>query len=144
MSRLATAASVVSAMVLLSASASATPSKARGPFLLVSLPTLGTVTWSCDPSKNPYWSLGFNASSGANDSVRFHVGSRTIVSRTLRSGQSIQFPRVDSEVEQVDVVDRSVKTGLLRAYVKVDFVIGNYSYCWPYLPPRLVVHLLPR
>lgn len=122
---------------------SAAPAKARGPFLLVSLPSLGTVTWRCDPARQSGLALGFSAFSSAADlTLRLHVGRRTILRRHLVPGQATRFPYLQARVQQLDLV-QGTKAGTLRAFVIVDFVPG-FNHCWPYYPPRTDVRVLPR
>jgi hypothetical protein len=124
----------------------------RGPFLLVSLPALGTVTWRCDPSVKPGigpglagMALGFRAfASSATDRLRFRAGRRIDVRRTVQPGKSVRFPYVPFRVQTLDVT-QFTEAGTLRAHVTVDFVphlLG--TYCYPYLPPKVTVRVGPR
>jgi hypothetical protein len=139
-------------LVVLPPAASAREARARGPWLLVALSSLGTVTWRCDATAHPRLApelpalaLGFKAfAAGQSGSVRLVVGSRTIVSRTIQPGQSIRFPYLGERVQRLDVQEGG-EDGTLRAAVTVDFAPHATSdYCWPYMPPGVVVRLLPR
>lgn len=144
--------SLVAALIVLAPSAMAKPAKARGPFLLVSLPALGTVTWRCDPSMKPgvasglaAMALGFRTNvASATDRLRFHIRRRTILRRVVQPGESIELPYVRSRVQQLDFVQQT-GAGTLRAFVTVDFVPhGPTTYCYGYQPPRISVRVLPR
>ena len=142
---------LVGGLILIAPQASARATKVRGPFLLVSLPALGTVTWRCDPSRRPglapglpALALGYRAYRvGATEHLRFQAGRRTI-SRLIQPGQAIRLPYLRSRIQQLDVTQFS-GAGTLRATVTVDFVPhGTSTYCYSYLPPRIDIHVLPR
>ena len=144
--------SLVAALIVTAPSATARPAAVRGPFLLVSLASLGTVTWRCDPSRRPGLApglpglaLGFRTlATGATERVRLHVGGRTILSRIVQPGQSIELPYIRSRVQQLDLL-QATEAGTLRAFVTVNFAPhGISTYCYPYLPPRIDVRVLPR
>lgn len=144
---------VLSAALALSApAATAEPAKVRGPFLLVTLPALGTVTWRCDPARKPGLApglpglaLGFRAfRNSATDHLRLHIGERTILRRVVQPGESVAFPYLRSRVQQLEIV-QPTGAGTLRAFVTVSFVSPAVApYCYPYLPPRLEVRVLSR
>lgn len=132
--------------------AAATSEKVRGPWLLVSLPALGTVTWRCDPSRHPgvapglpALALGFHAFRvGQSGEIRLHLGGRTILRRVIQPGRSITLPYLRARVQQLDISE-SGEDGTLRAFVTVYFAAGATSgYCWPYLPPKIDVEVVPR
>lgn len=138
--------------LMLSAPSAASRQTARGPFLLVSLPALGTVTWRCDPAMKPGvapnlpgMALGFRAFvNSATDHIRLHVRGRTITRRVVQPGDSIDLPYVRSRVQHLDLVQQT-GAGTLRAFVTVDFVPhGPTTYCYRYLPPRIDVSVKPR
>lgn len=129
--------------VLAAGSSSSVPTRQNGPFLLVSLPALGTVTWTCAPTRAAPYRLGFNAfHMSATQDVRFHVGRRTIVRRTIQPGDRVNFPWERSRLQQLDIV-QGTKPGTLRAFVKVRFR-ARFEHCASYMPPRLDVLVLPR
>lgn len=132
-------------LILTAASAPARSVKVRGPFLLVALPALGTVTWRCEDSRRGDFALGFRAASASADvRVRLHVGRRTIRRRQVLPGRSAFFPFLRTRVQQLDLV-QGTGAGTLRAFVRVDFVPNHPStYCWSYLPPRIDVRVHPR
>jgi hypothetical protein len=120
--------------------------------MLVSLPSLGMVTWRCDPEGKPGLApqlpglaLGFRASrimGPAN--VRLHAGGRTLSRRVVQPGDDAYFPWLRLRVQQLDISQFS-GAGTLRAFVKVNFVLpATATYCYSYLPPRVDVRLLPR
>ena len=133
-----------SALAALAAgSSSSAPTRQNGPFLLVSLPALGTVTWTCAPTRAAPYRLGFNAfRESATDEVRFHVGPRTIERRTVQPGDRVNFLWERSRLQQLDIV-QGIKPGTLRAFVKVRFR-ARFEHCASCMPPRLEVLVLPR
>lgn len=143
--------SLAAALVLVVPAGTAQPTSVRGPFLLVTLPSLGTVTWRCDPARKgpaadlPGLALGFRSpSNGATERVRLRAGGRTIVSRVVQPGQRLNLPYLRTRVQQLDVT-QTTGAGTLRAFITVDFAPhGSTTYCWPYAPPRIDVRLLPR
>lgn len=144
---------MLSAALAVSASAAtAELAEVRGPFLLVALPALGTVTWRCDPARRPGaapglpgLALGFRAfRSSATDRLRFRVGGRTILRRVVQPGESVEFPYLRRRVQQLEIV-QPTGAGTLRAVVTVSFVSPAVApYCYSYLPPRIDVRVLPR
>jgi hypothetical protein len=143
---------LAAALTLMASSATATPTRVRGPFLLVSLPSLGTVTWRCDPERRPGLApglpglaLGFRSFRGsATDRLRLRVGNRTILTRVVQPGESVRLPYLRSRVQQLDIV-QFTGAGTLRAFVRVNFVTpATATYCYPYLPPRVDVRFGPR
>jgi hypothetical protein len=132
-------------LILAADSASARSAKVRGPFLLVTLPALGTVTWRCEDSRQADFALGFRAFAASADvHVRLHVGRRTIRRRQVLPGRSVRLPFLRSRVQQLDII-QGTGAGTLRAFVRVHFV-PNYpsTYCWSYMPPRIDVRVHPR
>lgn len=124
-------------------SSSAASATVRGPFLLVSLPSLGTVDWRCDAARQPGLALGFRAfSAGADLYLRLRAGGRTVLRRQILPGQMIRFPYLQARIQRLDFV-QGTKAGTLRASVTVNFLPG-FGYCWPYFPPRMDVRVLPR
>jgi len=142
------------AVALLLAHASpggAGPTVVRGPWTLVTLPALGTVTWRCDTNGRPTaprlgaLGLGFHVlARGATTDVRLHVASKTLARRTLQPGQSVRFAYARTRVQALDLVQQT-GAGRLVARVRVDFVPHLLAtYCYPYLPPRVTVDVFPR
>src|SRR6478736_1637616 len=116
-------------------------SRIRGPWLLTTLPSMGSVTWRCDVAREragrPALALGFRASrTGATEVLELTVAGRRVVRRTLQPGQVVVLPYLDHAVQQLSVVQRT-EPGTLRAVVRVDFSPRTVSpsHCWPYLPP---------
>ena len=142
----------VLALLLASSISAARLRTERGPFLLVALPALGVVTWRCDPSVTPGvapglagMALKFHAfRNSATDQVRLRAGGRTIRSRVVQPGETVELPYVQATRQRLDVVQQT-GAGTLRASVRVDFVPhGPTTYCYPYLPPRVEVSVGPR
>jgi hypothetical protein len=124
----------------------------RGPFLLVGLPSMGSATWRCDPDRQPGLAphlpglaLGFDASrSSATEQIRLRVGTRTILSRRLQPGESLQLPFLDARVQALDIV-QATSIGALSASITVRFLADPVvPYCWPYAPPQVDVHISAR
>jgi hypothetical protein len=124
----------------------------RGPFLLVSLPSMGSATWRCDPARHPGLAphlpglaLGFDASrSSATEQIRLRAGKRTILSRRLQPGQSLDLPYLHERVQTLDVV-QATSAGTVNASITVNFLAGpTIPYCWAYAPPRIDVHVSAR
>ncbi len=147
-----TAVAMVVALVFAAVDAQAKPEKIRGPFLLVSLPAMGTVTWRCDRTRKPGvapglpgLALGFRAfRQSATDYLRLRAAGRLILDRYVQPGQTVRLPFLQSTVQTIEIV-QATGAGTLRASVKVNFLPGTTStYCFPYLPPRVEVRLGPR
>ena len=147
----------VKPQVLTSLAASTPEAPARragvhGPWPLVSLAGLGTVTWRCDPSRRlglgpalPGLALGFRASRADKSGLaRLRSAGRLVSERAFQPGDVIDFPYLPSRVQQVEIAE-SGEDGTLRAFVRVDFAPRAVSgYCWPYMPPATSVRLLAR
>ena len=123
--------------------------QAHGPWLLTALPSMGTVTWRCDPARaranKPSLALGFRAfASSATDDVVFRAG-RSVLRRTMQPGDSWRLPYVRA-LRQRLLVEQGTEPGTLRAVVDVDFSPRPAlpSHCWSYLPPALTVRVYPR
>ena len=111
----------------------------RGPFLLVGLPSLGTVSWRCD--ERGHYALGFHAFRlSADDGLRFHAGKVTKAAG-VRPGNSIRFPYVRARRQTLTVV-QGTEPRTLRATVDVYFM-PRYDFCRSYLVPRVDVRIRP-
>jgi hypothetical protein len=138
-------------LILLAGQASAVEAKVRGPWPLVSVAELGTVTWRCDPSKHPglahglpALALGFHSSAPQSGGIRLRADGRTIVTRAIPTGKTITFPYLHTRVQNLAIWEGG-EDGTLRAFVRVDFAARATSgYCWAYMPPKTEVRLLPR
>jgi hypothetical protein len=117
----------------------------RGPFLLVSLASLGVVTWRCDPAQHPSLALGFRAFTKSADTyVTLRAGGGTILKRHLVPGAAVRFPYVKPQRQQLEIV-QGTEAGTLHAYVSVDFTSqSGPSHCWSYSPPATTVRLTAR
>jgi hypothetical protein len=135
---------VLAALVAVSPIA-ARPVAARGPYLLVSLASLGTVTWRCNPAREPSLALGFRAFKSSADSyVRLHARRRTYANRHVIPDQAVSFPFIAPQRQQLDI-SQGTEAGELRAYITVDFAAPSAeSHCWSYAPPLVTVRMLPR
>jgi hypothetical protein len=147
-----TALSVAAALVVFAAQGRASADTVRGPWMLVSLASLGTVTWRCDPRRNPGLApelpglaLGFNsARSGQTESISLRAAGRTIVARILPPGQTAQLPYLQTRIQRLDI-NASGEDGTLHGAITVDFAAHSVSgYCWSYMPPAVTVQLSPR
>jgi len=124
----------------------------RGPFMLISLPSLGEVTWRCDPSRHPGLApglpglaLGFHASAdGQTGQLRLTSGARVILTSVTQPGQVILLPYLHDRLQRLDI-SQSGEDGTLRATVDVDFAPHPVvPYCYAYAPPKVNVQMLPR
>src|SRR5436309_15076796 len=98
---------VLAALVAVSSTA-AQPVAVRGPYLLVSLASLGTVTWRCDPARQPSLALGFHGFNSSADSyVRLHVGKRTYANRHVIPGRTVSFPFLKPQRQHLDIFQRT-------------------------------------
>lgn len=128
-------------------SAQASPTNdARGPWTLTALPSIGTVTWRCQPNRSgARYGLGFNAfMNSATDRLALHANAKTVMTRLVQPGERILLPY--SRLQQRLVITQSTEPGTLRAVVDVDFRPRpiSPSHCFSYLPPGLTVQLTPR
>jgi hypothetical protein len=140
------------ALAVLPAAASAPPAHVRGPWPLVSLAALGTVTWRCDPARHPgpapglpALALGFSvARFGQTGKLRLTVGGRTVKTFVTQPGRVYLLPFLRTRTQQLDI-SASGEDGTLRARVTVTFAAPRVSaYCWPYMPPTTSVALFQR
>lgn len=135
---------IVSLVVIGAPSASARLEKERGPWLLTSLPSMGSITWRCTVGARPSpraYALGFRAfAASATDEVQLLVRGRVVLSRTMQPGESISFPHLGAAVERVEIT-QGTEARTLNASVSVDLKWAGYSYCWSYLPPPVTVRM---
>jgi hypothetical protein len=128
---------VVLASAVVAASAAGATDKGRGPFLLVALPSLGTVTWSCGGASAHQVALGVRVNpTDATTEVTFAAG-QTDRKVTLQPGQSTRFPLL-APGRQTLRVTQGTEARTLRATVVATFN-STQSYCFPYFPPRIRV-----
>jgi hypothetical protein len=124
--------------------ASARVESERGPWLLTSLPSMGSITWRCTAGARPSpraYALGFRALlSSATDEVQLLVNGRVVLSRTVQPGESVAFPHLAAAVQRVEVT-QGTEPRTLKATITVDFKWAGYSYCWSYLPPPVTVRV---
>ena len=142
---------VALAVALGATGARAADLKVRGPWPLVAVGALGSVTWRCDPAQQPGLAsglpglaLGFHSTGGQTGTLRLRVPSRTVVNRVVQPGQTVALPFLHARVQTLELT-QSGEDGTLRAVVTVNFEAGSTStYCWPYLPPKVDLQLAPR
>jgi hypothetical protein len=134
----------VTAVLTFSPATSAERAHVRGPWLLVSLAALGTVTWRCDPARHPGLALGFRASpTGQDGSLRLRARGRTVSTHTFRPRQTIELPYLRAATQRLDITEGG-ENGSLRASVTVGFDANSGGYCFSYMPPKVDVHFGPR
>ena len=123
------------------ASALGTHTTARGPFVLVSLGSLGTVTWTCEGRTGRY-ALGFRlAGRWATTSVTLRVSGRGQRQVTVQPGDRVTFPFLAEDVQRLVIAQRT-GARTIRAEVAATFDPGaSYAFCWAYLPPTLDVRM---
>ena len=132
-------AAVLLASAVVSALAPGAAEQTRGPFLLVTLPSLGTVTWSCGGPGAHNVSLGFRVSTtAATTEVKF-AASHVVRAVTLQPGQSTRFPLLAPGQQRLNIT-QGTEARTLRATVIATFN-STQSYCFPYFPPRIRVEV---
>ena len=112
--------------------------------LLVTLPSLGSVTWRCGRSDGVY-GLGYREFwASATTEVTLAAGKRTRRKRVDPRGLVV-FPLSRAPVQRLTFV-QTTEPGTLRAVVVVYFDRSSRGYppCQAYLPPRTEVHIFPR
>jgi hypothetical protein len=117
---------------------------ALGPFVLATLPSIGTVTWRCDPAPGPgRYGLGFIAfEQFATNGVAWRAATRHVTA-TVQPGETRRFP-VSSAAVQVLDVSQPTEARTLRASLVVRLRGGGTpveSHCFAYLPPTLTLRL---
>jgi hypothetical protein len=142
----------IAVVLLAGAPASAHDARTRGPWALVSLAALGTVTWRCDSAATPRvapglpaLALGFRvAKLGQTGRLELIVAQRTLRSKTIEPGEIITLPFLRAPVQRL-VISEGGEDGTVRATVTVSFVRPFSSgYCWPYMPPKVDAQLAAR
>src|SRR4029079_17616939 len=79
--------------------------RVRGPFLLVSLASLGTVTWGCDPATQGRLALGFRAfASSADVATRLVVGTRTVTRTHGAPGSRVNYPYRRARLQKLEII----------------------------------------
>lgn len=119
--------------------------RVRGQFPLVTLPSLGTVTWTCDPGRYPSFALGYRASPRyATTTIELRSGGRRVERRVVQPGQRVRLPFSSARTQTLSFVQQT-GAGELRASVLVEFVPNTpVIYCWPYAPPKTTAQVSPR
>jgi hypothetical protein len=130
------------ASALLAASPSTSAVAARGPFPLLTLHSLGSVTWSCAAPKE-MWGLAVRIEPrSATTTVRFRAGDSRR-SRTLDPGEGARFPVLRARRQWIHFEQRT-GAGVLRARLRVEFGRGAVpSHCYPYAPPGIALQMEP-
>jgi len=127
------------ASVAVAASAAGAAEQGRGPFLLVTLPSLGTVTWSCGGPRDREVALAFRVPvSDATTTVKFAAG-HVARAATLQPGQSTRFPLLAPDTS-ASPSPQGTEARTLHATVMATFN-NTQSYCFPYFPPRISVEV---
>ena len=140
---------LVAAVLALGSSSSFGRTTARGPFFLVALPSLGTVTWvdlRCDAGGRKAFALGFRAlSHSATTDVVLRASGRIVARRTIQPGERLRMPFLPAPRQRLSFV-QATEPRTLRASVTVDFGLRSdrVAYCWDYTPPGTVVHVWTR
>jgi len=138
---LATVALTTALLTLSPPSSSGQPS-ARGPFLLVTLPNFGSITWRCDARGTQ--ALGYRASPRfATTDVVLRTQGRIAIRRTVQPGERLRFPFLSASKQTLFFV-QAIEPGTLKATVKVDFAApASVLHCWEYSPPATAVTVWP-
>ena len=116
-----------------------------GPFFLVQLPSLGTLTWRTVTHNGSEWhGLGYKPTPPiATTRVTLRVGGRTVARRTVNEN-AVRFAAYSNRL-QIVTLSQMTEPGTLKATATVDFKPGAVAtYCRPYFPPGLRISLLPR
>lgn len=116
-----------------------------GPFFLLRLPSLGTLTWRTVTRNGRDWhGLSYRPTPPiATTRVRLTVGGRTVARRTVNE-KAVRFPLLPNRFQLVTLAQLT-EPGTLKASVRVDFKPGApATYCEPYFPPGLAITLTPR
>jgi hypothetical protein len=123
-----------------SAGAASAAAESRGPFLLVTLPSLGAVSWSCGGARDRQVGLSFRVSADAATTTTEFLAVAHVARRArLQPGQSVRFPLLAPGQQRLVIV-QGTEARTLHATVIATFN-RSQSYCFPYFPPRLSVTL---
>jgi hypothetical protein len=132
------------ALVLATSAGDGTAARKPKAFLLVALPSLGSVTWRCGPTDGLY-GLGYREFwSSATTTVTLHAGRRTVRKR-VDPHQLVTFPFSRAATQHLTFVQMT-EPGTLRAVVTVRFAQapGISPPCQAYLPPPFAVRVSRR
>ena len=116
-----------------------------GPFFLVQLPSLGTLTWRTVTHNGRDWhGLGYKPTPPtATTRVILRVGGHIVARRTVNEN-AVRFAAYSNRLQTV-TLSQMTEPGTLKATAMVDFKPGAVAtYCQPYFPPGLRISLLPR
>jgi hypothetical protein len=114
-------------------------------YLLVALPSLGSVTWRCGAT-GATWGLGYREFwTSATTTVTLRAGGRIAGRRTVNPHELVRFPTLRSPRQRLTFV-QATEPGTLHAEVRVDFRSRRpgYANCAAYMPPRVTVEIYPR
>ena len=112
------------------------------PNLLVSLPSLGTVTWACTEREHRY-RLAFRVFEGGGTTKLTLLADGVTVRRRVQPGETAQLP--EGGLAQRLVLEQFTGAGTVRATVGVRFLRRPVaSHCYRYSPPQLSVDVTPR
>ena len=116
-----------------------------GPFFLVKLPSLGTLTWRTATRNGKDWhGLGYRPTPPiATTFVGLRVGGRIVAGRTVNE-RAVRFSLYPHRYQVVRLT-QITEPRTLKATITVDFRPGSAGeYCALYVPPGLRITLLPR
>jgi hypothetical protein len=137
-------AAATAALVLATAAAGGSGLRKPKAFLLVALPSLGSVTWRCGPTDGIY-GLGYREFwSSATTTVTLQAGRRTVRKR-VDPHQLVTFPLNRAPTQRLMFV-QTTEPGTLRAVVTVRFAQADAVAppCQAYLPPPFSVQVSGR
>ena len=128
---------LIGSLLLASGEAAGERAASSLPFLLVALPSLGTVSWRCDTKNANRFSLEFHQFPPTADTyIRLIAGGRTVKSVHSLPSETVGFPFLTTRYQRLTFV-QGTEPRTLYAHVTVDFKLQpGYSFCWPYVPPR--------
>ena len=113
--------------------------KPRGPFLVLSLPALGTVTWRCDPERRSFFALGYRPTRlSATTNVELQIEGHVVLRRSANA-EGLRFPYLSAHRQRLSFV-QATEPGTLRASVTVNFA-GGGTHCWAYMPPGITARV---
>jgi len=121
----------------------------HGPWPLVSLGQLGSITWKCDARAHgrSRYAVQVRHPISATTFVRVSVGRRTSA-RRLDPGQVLRYPWSAARWWKLRF-RQQIEPGTLHARVTIDFVQRLHGrltngYCEAYYPPRVMLRMGPR
>ena len=135
---------VTAALVLATTAIGGSGARKPKAFLLVALPSLGSVTWRCGPTDGVY-ALGYREFwASATTTVTLRAGRRTVRKR-VDPHELVTFPFSRAPTQRLTFVQMT-EPGTLRAVVTVRFDQAHAVAppCQAYLPPPFAVQVSGR